>query len=258
MTAMRKILRPLLVLVGLCLAWQAVVTLTGLPRYILPGPLAVGQVLAARFDFLLFQAAVTVAEILIGMAIGTLLGIATALALAEIAPVRRWLLPLLVVSQAIPVFALAPLLVIWLGYGMASKIAAASLVIFFPVTSAFLDGLRRTDRSLLDLAQVMGASRWRQLVHLRVPAALPAFASGLRVAAAVAPIGAVIGEWVGAGAGLGFVMLQANARMQIDLVFAALALLALSGVALYYAVDRVLRWLIPWLPVTAGAEPDPA
>ena len=182
------------------------------------------------------------------MGLGIVLGAVTALTLSYFRPARRWLMPVLVFSQAIPVFALAPLLVLWMGYGMASKIAMATLIIYFPVTSAFFDGLRRTEPGWLDLAQTMGGSRWSTLLHIRLPAALPAFASGLRVATAVAPIGAVVGEWVGASAGLGYLMLHANGRMQVDLMFAALLTLAVISVALYFAVDALLRRALPWQP----------
>ena len=155
---------------------------------------------------------------------------------------------MLVISQAIPVFALAPVLVLWLGYGMASKVAMASLIIFFPVATSFYDGLRRTEPGWLDLARTMNASRWSALRRVRIPAALPSLASGLRVAAAVAPIGAVVGEWVGSSAGLGHLMLHANARLQVDLMFAALGTLALMALALYFAVDQALRARFPGFP----------
>lgn len=249
-----KWLRPLLIFIGLCALWQAVVWVLEPPRFILPGPASVAAALVARWDVLLYNALITLLEIALGLIAGAGLGFASALMLAYWAPARRWLLPVLVVSQAIPVFALAPLLVLWFGYGLASKIAAAALIIYFPVTSAFYDGLRRTELGWLDLATVMGAGRWRVLTQIRLPAALPALASGLRVAAAVAPIGAVIGEWVGASAGLGYLMLQANARMQIDLLFAALAVLAVMAVALYYLIDALLRQLIPWQRETLSVE----
>jgi putative hydroxymethylpyrimidine transport system permease protein len=123
----------------------------------------------------------------------------------------------------------------------------AVLVIYFPVTAAFLDGLRRTDPGWLDLASVMGARGWATMRWIRIPAALPALGSGLRMAAAVAPIGAVIGEWVGSSAGLGFLMLQANARLKVDLMFAALALLAAMGLLLFFSVDRAVRRAVPWM-----------
>ena len=156
--------------------------------------------------------------------------------------------PVLVASQAVPVFALAPLLVLWLGYGLASKVAMATLIIYFPVTVSFFDGLRRTDPAWIDLARSMSASPWAILRHVRIPAALPALASGLRVAVAVAPIGAVVGEWVGASAGLGYMMLHANGRMQTDVMFAALLTLAILSVGLYFATDLALRRLLTWQP----------
>jgi putative hydroxymethylpyrimidine transport system permease protein len=249
-----KGVRLIVTLLGLLALWQAVVWLTGAPPYLLPGPVETLRVLIARAGFIAGHAGVTLAEILIGLALGTILGIASAVVIALFRPARRWLLPILVTSQAIPVFAIAPLLVLWLGYGMASKIGMATLIIYFPVASSFLDGLRRTDPRWIDLAQTMtGGPKKRPLAvlrHVRLPAALPALASGLRVAAAVAPIGAVVGEWVGSGAGLGYLMLQANARVQIDLMFAALITLAALAVALYFTVDLVLRKAIPWQPDT--------
>ena len=241
-----KLLRPLVIFLGLIGAWQAVVLATGAPHYILPGPARVARALVQRWPELLGHAGVTALEILLGLALGALLGCVSALVIASFRPARRWLLPVLVVSQAIPVFALAPVLVLWLGYGLASKVAMATLIIYFPVTAAFFDGLRRTEPGWLDLARTMGGSRAAILRHIQIPAALPALSSGVRVATAVAPIGAVVGEWVGSSAGLGYMMLQANARMQVDVMFAALFLLAVFAVGLYAAVDAGLRWALPW------------
>jgi putative hydroxymethylpyrimidine transport system permease protein len=179
-----------------------------------------------------------------------MVGIATALAMAQIPWLMRVLRPVLVVSQALPVFAIAPLLVIWFGFGLASKVVMAGLIINFPVAVAFLDGLRRTDEGLIDIGRLYRASRLETLMLIRVPFALPWLATGLRVAATVAPIGAVVGEWVGASAGLGFVMLQANARMETDLMFAALALLAALALFVRFLVDRLCRALSPWQPET--------
>ncbi|MFQ6018783.1 MAG: ABC transporter permease [Kiloniellaceae bacterium] len=241
-----KALRPAVIFGGLILVWQALVSLTGVQHYILPGPARVGLALLERWPELIDHAGVTVAEILLGLLLGTVLGCLSALVIASFRPARRWLLPVLVVSQAVPVFALAPVLVLWLGYGLASKVAMATLIIYFPVTAAFFDGLRRTEPGWLDLARTMGGGRMRVLRHVRIPAALPALSSGIRVATAVAPIGAVVGEWVGSGAGLGYLMLHANARMQVDVMFAALFVLALFAVGLYFAVDTGLRRALPW------------
>ena len=243
-----KHLRPPLLILSLITLWQLVVLGTGVPPYILPGPLPVARALVAHLPVLAPHLATTVIEILLGLVLGTLLGSAAALTMILSPLLKRWLLPVLVISQAIPVFALAPILVLWLGYGMASKVAMAVLIIFFPVTASLYDGMRRTDHDLLDLARIMGASPAGVLRHIVLPSALPAFAAGLRVAAAVAPIGAVIGEWVGSSEGLGFYMLHANARMQVDLMFAALTLLAAASLTLYFCIDRLLDRLVYWQP----------
>lgn len=241
-------MRALISAAGLVLLWQGFVWVTDVPPFLLPSPWRVAQALAARWDSIASHALVTGAEMLAGLALGAALGSAMALTLMAWRGGRRWLLPLLLVSQAIPVFAIAPLLTLWFGFGMASKVVMATLIIFFPVATAFYDGLRRTEPGWLDLAQSMGASRGAVLWRLRVPAALPALASGLRVAAAVAPIGAVVGEWVGASAGLGYLMLHANGRSQTDVMFAALFVLALMALALWFTTDRLLRRAIPWQP----------
>lgn len=245
-------LRPLLTLLGLLALWQGVVLATAVPPFILPPPLAVLETLLGSWRLILGHARITGLEILLGFLLGGLLGACSGLLLATFATARRWLLPLFVVSQALPVFALAPLLVLWLGYGMASKIAMAVLIIYFPIAAAFYDGLRRADPEMLDLVRLLGASRLDTIRLIRLPAALPALVSGLRVAASVAPIGAVVGEWVGSAGGLGYLMLHANARMQIDLMFAALIVLAAMALGLYLAVDRLGRRLTPWQAETTS------
>lgn len=239
-------MRPLVTALGLLLGWEALVRLTGVPVYILPPPSTVLVVLVQRADLLAAEAAWTAAEMLLGLALGLVLGGGLAIVFAASAGWRRWALPLVIVSQAIPVIALAPLLVLWLGYGMASKVAMAALVIFFPVVSALYDGLRRTEPGWIDLARTMDAPPSAVLLQVRLPAALPAFASGARIAAAVAPIGAVIGEWVGASAGLGYLVTLSLARGQTPLAFASLVVLCLLGLALYYATDWAGRVLVPW------------
>lgn len=240
------LLRLILLAAGLIILWQLLVFITQVPPYILPGPLPVLQALIERGPELLTHLQTTVTEIIVGLLIGTLLGCSCALTMIISPMLKRWLQPVLVISQAIPVFALAPILVLWLGYGMASKIGMAVLIIFFPVAASFYQGMRRTNPDLLELARIMGASRYSTLRYLVIPSALPAFGSGLRVAAAVAPIGAVVGEWVGSSSGLGFYMLHANARMQIDVMFAALALLSVASLALYFTIDYLLDRIIYW------------
>lgn len=242
----RRILRPLVISCGLVLIWQAIVWVSDVPPFILPDPLTVLATVIDRFWMLLPHAGITAAESLMGLIIGTALGALSAIVLTLSDPARRWLMPVLVISQALPVFALAPLLTLWLGYGLASKVAMATLIIYFPVTAAFYDGLKRIDPGWVDMARVMGASPFTLLRVIRIPAALPAFTSGLRVATSVAPIGAVVGEWVGASRGLGYLMLHANGRMQTDLMFAALLVLAVMALTLYTLVDQLGRRLTYW------------
>lgn len=244
------IVRPIVLTAGLIVLWQLITVITQAPVYILPGPINVMDTLFANLGLILGHARITALEIVLGLIIGTLLGIASALCLTYFQPVRRWLLPVLVVSQALPVFALAPVLVLWFGYGLASKVAMAVLIIYFPVAAACYDGLRHTNVGWLDLARTMNASRIATLRQIRFPAALPALASGLRVAAAVAPIGAIVGEWVGSSRGLGYLMLHANGRMQIDLMFAALVVLALLAITIYFFINWVLGRLLFWQPET--------
>jgi len=253
MKRMSGLSRALVTTSGFLALWWVFTRITSVPSYMLPGPWSVAQALWDQRDLMFWSALVTFGEVFAGLLIGTLLGATFGLMIVFSPLMQRWLMPLLLLSQAIPVFALAPLLVLWFGFGMSSKIVMAVLVIFFPVTAAFADGLRRTDRGLLDLAVTMNASPVSVLRHVRLPAALPAFGSGLRVAAAIAPIGAIIGEWVGSSAGLGYVMLNANARIETDVMFAALFVLSVMTIVLWVVVDRVLRRVLFWVPDTTGS-----
>jgi putative hydroxymethylpyrimidine transport system permease protein len=231
---------------GLLLFWQALVLVTGAPHYILPGPMPVLSAIINHWSALLVHLRTTVTEIVLGILLGSFFGVTTALTMTLLPLLKRWMLPVLVISQAVPVFALAPILVLWFGYGMASKVAMAVLIIFFPVTSSFYYGMQRTEPQLLELARIMDGRPLAIMRYIIIPSALPAFASGMRVAAAVAPIGAVVGEWVGSSAGLGFYMLHANARMQIDVMFAALTVLSVVSLLLYFFIDFTMEKLIFW------------
>jgi putative hydroxymethylpyrimidine transport system permease protein len=229
------------IIIGL---WQALVVLADLPAFILPSPMRVGQALWANAELIAGHAMVTLTEVLIGLGLGAVLGALTAIGLA-LSPLARLVVrPMMVLSQALPVFALAPVLTLWLGYGLGPKVIMALLIIYFPVTSAFFDGLMQTPRGMLDLGRVMQGRRWQIMRHIRIPAAIPGLASGLRLAAVYAPIGAIIGEWVGASQGLGYLMLLANGRAKIDLMFAALLVLAVMTLLLHLGVDRLCSYVV--------------
>ncbi len=239
-------LRALAVAVALLIIWQAIVTIFQPPPFLLPDPARVFTALAERPDLWRVHAVTTLTETVIGLALGAVLGAALALAMSFLPITRPVLLPVMVVSQAIPVFAIAPLLALWFGFGLASKIVMATIAIFFPVASAFADGLTRADPNLLDLARLYRAHRWQVVLFMRLPGAVPALVTGLRLAAVYAPIGALIGEWVGASSGLGYAMLLANARAQTDVMFAALILLIAMSVILRGIVDLLTANLTPW------------
>jgi putative hydroxymethylpyrimidine transport system permease protein len=234
----------------ICLAflllWQIIVIIGHLPSYILPSPLQVLITLQKKSTLIAFHAVPTVIEIGSGFIFGILFGCLAAIVVSFFRPLSQWLLPVLIISQAVPTFAIAPFLVLWLGYGMAAKIVTTIIMLFFPITSAMYDGLRQTDQRWLDLAKTMQGKKWPIFYYLRLPSALPSLASGIRIAATFAPVGALIGEWVGSSRGLGYLMLNANARLEIDLMFAVLVVIILIALSLYFSVDKLLRTLIWW------------
>lgn len=233
--------------------WHAMVMVTGVPAFVFPPPASVALTLVNKAGYLFEHSMVTTVEIVCGLLIGSALGVLSALLLVSFERSRRWAMPLMVMTQSLPVFALAPLLTLWFGYGMSSKIIMAVLIIYFPVVAASFDGLRHTPNEMLNLARSMRASKWAIIWHIRLPAAMPSMASGVRVATSVAPIGAVVGEWVGSSHGLGYVMLNANGRMQTDLMFAALLCLCVIAALLYGLVNRLLDRCLYWQKDSAVA-----
>jgi len=238
--------RPIFITIGLLLLWQSIVMLWDLPTYLLPSPWQVLITLRDNLSLITSHTIPTLIEMLLGFLFGILSGCIAGFMLAFFRPLTLWFLPLLIISQAIPIFAIAPLLVIWLGYGLASKIATTLLMTFFPITSALYDGLHHTHPGWLDLANTMNGKKWRIFCYIQIPAALPSLASGIRIAAVAAPIGAIMGEWVGSSQGLGYLMLNANARLQIDMMFATLLVIIILALALYFCVDKLLRMLVTW------------
>ncbi|MEM9222222.1 MAG: ABC transporter permease [Pseudomonadota bacterium] len=231
---------------ALVVCWWAITTAFKVPRYMFPGPQDIALAFAQNWRMLAVNAGVTASEMVLGLLVGLAAGVATALAVTATPLVRRVVLPAVIVTQTLPVFAIAPLLVIWLGFGMTSKIVMAALIIYFPIATAYAEAMARVPAELIDLARLNGASRSQVLWLVRAPGGLPGLVAGLKVAATVAPIGAVVGEWVGASAGLGYVMLHANARLHTDTLFAALVLLAILALVLRAVVDRLCDKIAPW------------
>ncbi len=226
--------------------WQAAVVAFEIPTYILPGPLTVARYLVDRWHFLAPHAWVTTYETLGGFGLSIVLGVPLAMSIVWSHRVDRAIMPLLVLSQTFPKVAIAPLLIIWLGFGLFPKILVSFLVAFFPVVVAGVTGMRSVETEMLELIRSMRASALQVFVKVRVPHALPHFFSGLKVAIAFAVVGAVVGEWVGADRGLGYLLLQANANLDTPMLFAVLMVLLVIGVVLYYAIVWLERVMLPW------------
>ncbi len=244
---MTQRLLPALLLAALLALWEALVRWNGVPPYVLPGPVAIWRALVADWPLLWASLLVTLRVALLALLLAVLGGVALALALllAQSPVLERALLPLAVVLQVTPIVAIAPLLLIWLDSVLAALLACAWIVAFFPILSNTVQGLNGADPHLHELFRLHGARRWQTLLWLRLPAALPFFLAGLRVAGGLALIGAVVAEFVagagGAGSGLAFRILEAGYQLRIPRMFAALALISAAGIAIFAALGLVQR-----------------
>jgi ABC-type nitrate/sulfonate/bicarbonate transport system permease component len=241
-----SVLAPLALLTAAVGAWEAAARLGWVEDYLLPAPSEVAQALWLDRDLLFSDAWVTGQEVVLGLALATAIGLALAVALHLSTVLRRALYPLVVASQAVPVMVIAPILVIWFGFGIGPKLIVIALVCFFPLVVNTLDGLRSVDASQVKMLRTLGASRLDLLRRLELPASLPYVFSGAKVAVAVAVIGAVFGELVGSDAGLGHAIQVGTAQLLTARVFAAVLLLSAMAIALFALVAALERLLIPW------------
>ena len=226
--------------------WQLICIILSLPPFILPTPYLVGLSLIDNYNEILNHAQTTLLEIILSLIFGVLIGTIFAILISTSNNLKRWLMPILLSSQAIPVFALAPILVIWLGYGISSKIVIGTIIVFFPIASNFSDAINNIPKQYLHAGETLGLSKIQILYLLKLPIALPGLFSGIRVGACFAPIGAVVGEWIGGSEGLGSYMIYSNARLQIDNMFAALIILIIITISLYHLIDKLLKKCIWW------------
>ncbi|RMF87693.1 MAG: ABC transporter permease [Nitrospinota bacterium] len=245
-TVLKSYLPPAALLGLFFLGWELGVAVLGVPAYLLPPPSRIFQTFLESKALLVMHAWVTAQEIVVGFALAFVVGMGFAFLIVHSPLVEKALYPLIIASQTIPVFAIAPLLIVWFGYGIMPKVVMTALITFFPMVVNGVDGLRAADPDFLNLLRTLKATRWQLFWKVRLPAALPFFFSGIKIGVAVSVIGAVIGEWVGSDAGLGYLMLRANAQLQTDLVFAVIALLSLLGVGLFVFVVLIERIAIPW------------
>jgi ABC-type nitrate/sulfonate/bicarbonate transport system permease component len=244
----RSRLPAVAVVVGLLALWEAYVRLAAVDPVVLPSPSRIAGALWQYRDDAVDHAIPTLVETVVGFTAAVILAVGAAAAMDRTPAVRRAVEPLLVASQTIPVVALAPLLLLWFGFGLFPKIVVVVLVTFFPVCIALLDGFRSVPSDAEDLMRSYGAADTVTFRKLRWPAALPAFFTGLRISVVYAVIGAVFGEYVGAKEGLGIWMQLSAKAFRTDLVFAAIAVTSLLSLTLYALVGIVRRAAIPWAP----------
>jgi ABC-type nitrate/sulfonate/bicarbonate transport system permease component len=242
----KEFLPALLLILGLLLVWQICVQAGLISSSVLPAPDHISQALWSDRSVIWSNTLQTVLETLAGLAIAIGLGASVGCVIFFSSRLRKAVYPLLVVSQTVPLIALAPLLLVWFGFGLMPKVVIVILYCFFPITVAVADGLTSADSYLLDLMKSMRASRWQTLRYIQLPAALPAFFSGLKISATYAVTGAIVGEYVGAYKGLGIYMQLAAHSNAIDLVFASIVVIVILSLALLIAVSIAQKVCMPW------------
>jgi ABC-type nitrate/sulfonate/bicarbonate transport system permease component len=242
----KRMLYPGILLALFVLFWELMVRHLETPHYILPAPTLILRTLTLQQSLLLYHTFVTLEEIIVGFLLAFVVGVGLAFLMFQFPVLEQTFYPIVIGSQTIPVFAIAPLLVLWFGYGLPSKVVMAALIVFFPIVVNTLDGLKGADSDAVNLLRILKANRWQILWKVRLPSALPFIFSGCRIGISVSTIGAIIGEWVGSKEGLGYLMLHANAQLQISLIFASLIYLTILGVSLFYLVVLMERWVMPW------------
>src|SRR6476469_10661251 len=238
--------RPVLFLVLLIVLWDVAIRIVRIPPYQIPKPADVLLTLWTEGPQLLQQAVPTTIATVQGFLLSAVFGIGIAVLIAGSRTVESYVYPLLVFSQSIPKIAIAPLFVVWFGFGMFPKVLSAFMLGFFPVVVSAVQGFKSVDPDMVDLARAMQGSRFRVFRAVNLPHAMPAIFSGLKVSITLAVVGAVVGEFVGSNSGIGYVLQRSIGTFDLPTMFAALVILALLGVVLFWIVDRIERLVIPW------------
>lgn len=232
--------------VGIVLVWAAVVAVFAVPSYLLPSPWAVLERMITDRATLFSQAVPTVKALAIGLGLCVVIGIPVGLVIALSRVAKRTIYPVVMLMQLIPKIAIAPLLLVWLGFTIQTKVSLVVLIAFFPLLMASIAGFASLDDRLLYLTRSMGASRSQTFWKLRLPAALPIIFSGLKTCATIAITGALVAEFLGSNEGLGYALLRASSQLDTEYIFAILVLLTAIGVAINYLIEGLEWWLTPW------------
>ncbi|MCK6450932.1 MAG: ABC transporter permease [Alphaproteobacteria bacterium] len=237
---------PLISGIGGLIAWELAVRAMELPPYLLPAPTLVAQVMVEYWGMLMRQLGFTAFAAASGFLIALVLGVVAGAAITASRLVDRMVYPWLVISHAIPKVVVAPLFIVWIGFGLTSEIIFTVVFTFFPIVVNTVTGLKSADLDLLTLVRSMGASPLQSLWKIRIPAALPSIFAGIKISATLAPVGAVIGEFVASNQGLGHMLLQATGSLETPLAFAAVFVISVFGIAIWYLAELVERLSIPW------------
>ena len=250
----RRWLPALIIVLGILVVWEAYVRIFEVQTWLLPAPSAIGVALVEDAGLLRRHAGVTLSEIIVGFGLALVSGVLLAAAIGISRTLERALYPFIIASQTIPIIVIAPMLLIWVGYGLAPKVIVVALISFFPIVVNMVDGLKSVDRDMVNLMRTLGANRRQIFLKVQVPTSLPYLFSGMRVAIAVSVIGAVIGEWVGSSEGLGYLMLRSKPQFLTERVFASIVILSVMGIGLFGSIGIIQRFAIPW---QRAAEDDP-
>jgi NitT/TauT family transport system permease protein len=237
---------PLLGILAFIAVWEAGVRVFKAPAYLIPAPTRIAEVFAAEFSQILYHGWFTAYEMLLGYALAVVVAIPLAIGITASQRFDRFVTPQMLFFQVVPKVAIAPLFLVWFGVGTTPKVLVAFLIAFFPIVIDAAVGLRSMSSEMRDLARSMGASKWQVFARFQLPTSLPYLFSGLKVAATLAVAGAVVGEFVGADKGLGYLLLVTNSNMETALMFATIVALTFIGLVFFYAVEFVESILIPW------------
>lgn len=241
----RQWVAAVILVAGLVALWQIVVVALALPPYLLPSPVAVGHALVTDWRIFAFHTATTLGEVVLGLVVGIALGLGLAIVMNQSAALERALYVPILATQTTPVVAIAPILIVWLGVGLLPKVIIIAVFSFFPVLVNTTTGLQATGRQMVTLLDSVGATQWQIYRTVRIPMALPHVFAGVRLAAAASVVGAIVIEWVASSAGLGYLLILYQSRLNMDKAFATLVLLLVLGLgifALFAALERHFSW----------------
>lgn len=237
---------PIIFSISLIIIWELIIKVLEIEKYIMPAPSDIIKALYENFGAMMPHIIATLFESIVGFSIAVLLALILAIIMDLLPMVKKAIYPVFIISQTVPIIALAPLFIIWFGFGALPKIIVVVIVCFFPIVISISDGLEGVDKDLINHFKLMGASKLKRFFHLKLPYGIINFFSGLRIAATYSIMGAVIGEWLGGDKGLGVYMTRARSTYALDKMFAAIVVIVLMSMIMFYIIGKVEKVLTPW------------